>query len=154
MLEEHATKVSDQWSRDQKVKLARFTMSKKEVSLVAVGLLKVRFQAMYWNSLLFLDSQPPAIVTAILQGNTDEVADILKFDKDAAKATDADKRSPLHAAAFTGRADIAGKIVRNTFVFNELPLHFRYRTAYQRHGRRRQSQLQGQQLGHSSSQSL
>ena len=54
--------------------------------------------------------QPP-LIHAILAGNLDEVQEILDSSPDAASVLDSEKRSPLHAAAFAGYADIADLLI-------------------------------------------
>lgn len=54
--------------------------------------------------------QPP-IIHAILSGSYEDVQNILQENSDAASALDAEKRSPLHAAAFAGYSDIAELLI-------------------------------------------
>jgi hypothetical protein len=51
------------------------------------------------------------LVHAVLSGNLDEVRVILENDPEAASALDAEKRSPLHAAAYGGFAEIAEVLI-------------------------------------------
>jgi hypothetical protein len=50
----------------------------------------------------------PRLVQAVFQGNYEEVENLLTKSM-AANMSDAEKRTPLHAAAFRGLAEIAGK---------------------------------------------
>ena len=54
--------------------------------------------------------QPP-LVHAILSGNLEEVEQILDETLDAAASLDSEKRTPLHAAAFAGYAEVAEVLI-------------------------------------------
>jgi hypothetical protein len=56
----------------------------------------------------------PRLVQAVFQGNYEEVETLLMKTM-AANMSDNEKRTPLHAAAFRGFAEIAGKTVYKTF---------------------------------------
>ena len=64
-----------------------------------------------------LNIQQP-LVYAILAGNVEEVEQILEQDTESVSSLDSEKRSPLHAAAFMGYAEIV-ELLRGEFTMTE-----------------------------------